>query len=135
MEPLTPGMTMVAEAITPTRKRIITLRKLKLKSTALPSLSPISPITTTRAKKAIREIICPTFIFCPFTFLVIMGSPPRIRPIKKRFVGTGNFLNRNSIPKEPATSATAAPSRMGIKNLTLFLNSLNKWVRQKISLS
>ena len=74
--------------------------------------------------------MCPTFIFCPFTFLVIMGRPPRIRPIKKRFVGTGNFLNRNSIPKEPATSATAAPSRMGIKNLMLFLNSLNKWVRQ-----
>ena len=34
-----------------------------------------------------------------------------------------------------ATSAMAAPSRIGIRNLMLSFNSLNRWVRQWISLS
>ena len=56
MEPLTPGITMVAAAITPTPKSFSTFTRLKLKSAALPSLPLNRVITITTAKKAKKAI-------------------------------------------------------------------------------
>ena len=89
MEPLTPGMTMVAAAMMPTNRSLTTLISPKLTSAAFPLVSPMTAIRMTMAKKMIKQTILPTDAEWPFTFLKINGRLPAISPQNAKFVGIG----------------------------------------------
>ena len=135
MEPLTPGITIVADAITPTPNSFSTFTRPRLRSAALPSVSPSMAIPITMAKKIRNTIPCPILILLPFTFLNISGSPPTMSPINSPFVCSGKCSNAGVITNDSPASATIIPSMIGSTKRMLSLNSLNRCVRQWISLS
>ena len=135
MLPLTPGMTMVAAAMTPTRNSNTTLTTPKLKSARSPDVSETTAIAMTKTKKSRQGIamlrLNPLFL----TFAVMKGRPPKIKPQKARFVGMGYVPSKNSNKRERATIAIPMPIKIGIRKRMLFLNWLARWVMDSISLS
>ena len=135
MEPLTPGTTIVAAAMTPTPNSFTTLITLKLTSAAFPLVSPITAIKITIPKNTKNGMIFPTVTACPFTFLKINGRLPAIRPQNAKFVGIGYVSSRNSNNLDNATIAIPAPIKIGIKSFILSLNSFFRCVMAWISRS
>ena len=108
MLPLTPGMTMVAEAMQPSANSLMisptdsVMTALLLASTALSS--------TTAAKNAANTTMPGAPVFSPFICLRIMGTLPRIRPMKSALVGRGKERNAALRPNAPTITASTMPT-------------------------
>ena len=94
MEPLTPGMTIVAEAMTPITNSTTSCPRLSVMAASCPLPSPRICRRMTSANAAMNAATPATPFFSPFVRARITGRPPKIRPMNARFVCSGKVPSR-----------------------------------------
>ena len=90
---------------------------------------------TTNAKARTKAIIPAMPFFSPFIFWMIIGRPPRIRPINAILVGSGYVPSRNVISLARPRMPSTMPNAYGHRVLMQRLKSLNNELMQPIMVS